>query len=236
MSATQLGEQGRGHNVPGLLIQAEGAQRRPGVVLLQEIFGLNAGMRAIAESFRRQGYDVFAPDLYWRQESGVQLDPATDRQRAESLMKGLNDQEALHDIAAAVRILTGLETSSGKVAAVGYCLGGRLAFLAAANGLVQAAVSYYGTGIHRSLELGRNIAIPFLMHIAEQDHLCDVHAQKQLFDAFADRKNFSLQSHSGVGHAFARPSSPQWNDAAASNANSMTVDFLSKALGGTGER
>jgi carboxymethylenebutenolidase len=235
MGLDDRGGQQAGTGVPGILLQAKGVHPRPGIVLLQEIFGLNASMRAIADGFYQRGYDVFAPDLYWRQEPGVQLDPVADRPRAESLMKGLNEAEALDDVAAAVRLLRKLETSSDKVAAVGYCLGGRLAYLCAADNLVDAAVSYYGTGIHRSLELGRKITIPFLMHIAERDHLCDARAQKELSDAFADRNNFSLESHAGVGHAFARPGSPQWQEAAASNANSMTFDFLSKVLGGVGE-
>ena len=218
--------------VPGLLLRGDGAQPRPGIVLLQEIFGLNASMRAIAEDFRGHGYDVFAPDLYWRQEGGVQLDPtsADDRGRAETLMKGLDEQAALADIAAAVAMLKGLDTSTGKVAAIGYCLGGRLAYLAAAANAVDSAVSYYGVAIHRSLALADAITVPVLLHIAKNDHLCGPDAQHDLKAALSAKQNFTLHTHPGVGHAFARPNSPSWDEEAAGNANRATFEFLSDTL------
>jgi carboxymethylenebutenolidase len=216
---------------PGLLLTAERPALRPGILLLQEIFGLNASIREVAEDFRGQGYDVFAPDLFWRQEPGVQLDPTTDRPRAEALMKGLSDEEALADMAASVRRLRGLPAATGQVAAVGYCLGGRLAFLAAAEGLVDAAVSYYGTGVHRALELAPKVDVPLLMHIAEQDHLCDAKAQQRLRTVLGVKDNVELLFHPGVGHAFARPNSPMWVEDVARRANAATADFLSTVLG-----
>lgn len=216
----------------GFVLRAAGREPRPGILLLQEIFGLNASMRAVGEYFRSHGFDVAAPDLFWRQEAGVQLDPANagDRERAQAMMAGLDEREALSDIAGAVQILKNLDTASGKVAAVGYCLGGRLAYLAAAEGLVDAAVSYYGVAIHRSLDLAEKISVPVLMHVAETDHLCDAQAQRDLHDACAGKSNFALLSHAGVGHAFARPNSPSWDDTAASRANQATLDFLALAV------
>jgi carboxymethylenebutenolidase len=98
---------------------------------------------------------------------------------------------------------------------------------------VDAAVSYYGVGIHRSLEQGARITAPFLMHIAAQDHLCNSQAQQELHDAFAAKENFVLHTHAKVGHAFARPNSPLWDERAAGNANAITAEFLSRALGGS---
>ncbi len=218
----------------GILLRADGATTRPGIVLLHEIFGLNASMRAIAEDFRSRGYDVLAPDLFSRQERGVQLDPTSpeDRTRAEALMKGLEEQDALADVRLAASVLKGLDTSNGKVAAIGYCLGGRLVYLAAAAGLIDSAVSYYGVAIHRSLDLADRISVPVLLHVAEEDHLCDRDAQQELRTVLADKANFSLQTHPGVGHAFARPNSPMWNEAAATSANDATFDFLTLTLAG----
>ena len=218
--------------VPGLLLRADGEARRPGILLLQEIFGLNASMRAIAEGFRTQGFDVFAPDLFWRQEPGVELDPtsAEGRARAETLMKGLDEHQALADIEQSVGRLKALDTASGKVAAVGYCLGGRLAYLTAAAGLVDAAVSYYGVAIHRSLNLAAKVTVPFLMHIARKDHLCDEQAQQDLHDAFDAKGNVTLHTYPDVGHAFARPNSPLWNEEAATKANTLTANFLRASL------
>jgi len=224
-----------GDGTPGMLFQAEKAGKRPGIVLLQEIFGLNSSMVSIARQFQKCGFDVFAPDLFWHQEEGVRLDPtqADDRARAEGLMKGLNEKDALEDIASSVQFLRSRANASGAVAAVGYCLGGRLAYLAAAHGLVDAAVSYYGVAVHRSLDLADRVTVPFLMHVAEQDHLCDAQAQQDLRDQLGERGNFDLRFHPDVGHAFARPNSPMWNEAAAEQANAVTFRFLSDALGDT---
>ncbi len=234
MTVEKSSNPGEDGGVANILLRADGEAPRPGIVLLQEIFGLNASMRAIAEDFRSHGYDVLAPDLFSRQERGVQLDPTKpeDRTRAETLMKGLDEQDALADIRAAISVLKGLDTSNGQVAAVGYCLGGRLAYLAAAEGLVDSAVSYYGVAIHRSLALADRISVPMLLHIAEEDHLCDREAQQELRTALAGKKNFELQTHPGVGHAFARPNSPMWNEAAATSANGATFDFLATISAG----
>lgn len=217
---------------PGMFVQAEGSAKRPGIILLQEIFGLNASMAVIAQHFAASGYDVFAPDLFWRQQPGVILDPtkAEDRARAQDLMKGLNEESALEDIAKSVVFLKGLDTASGKVAAIGYCLGGRLAYLAAVHGQVDTAISYYGVAIDRSLNLADRVDVPMLMHVAEEDPLCDRHAQQELKDKLAQNDMFDLHFHPGVGHAFARPNSPAWNEAAASRANAATLAFLSDAL------
>jgi carboxymethylenebutenolidase len=219
--------------VPGLLLRADKPARQQGILLLQEIFGLNQSMRLTAQNFHNQGFDVFAPDLFWRQEEGVQLDPsaAGDREKAQSLMQGLDTQLAISDIAKSVEMLRGLDGATEKVAAVGYCLGGRMAYLAAASGLVDAAVSYYGVAIHQSLELADTISVPMLIHIAKDDHLCDAKAQKDMYDALAFRNNFTLHTHAGVGHAFARPNSDHWNERAADTANKMTYEFLRATIG-----
>ena len=112
--------------VPGLLLEAAGGAPRPGILLLQEIFGVNASIRATAESFRDRGYDVFVPDLFWRQAPGIDLDPASadDRSKAEALMKGLDERVAIADIGMGARRLRRLGRGSGRIAAVGYWLGG----------------------------------------------------------------------------------------------------------------
>ncbi|WP_293972822.1 dienelactone hydrolase family protein [Sphingomonas sp.] len=219
--------------LPGLLLEAGGEASRPGILLLQEIFGLNASMRLIATAWRNSGYDVFAPDLFWRQQPGVELDPASaeDRERAQALMQGLDERLAIADIAAGVAMLRGRGRSSGRVAAVGYCLGGRLAYVSAAAGVVDAAISYYGVAIHRSLDLAGQVKVPLLIHVAGEDHLCDAEAQRELYEAFAFRPNVTLHTHRGVGHAFARPASPHWNETAAETANEMSLAYLRSSIG-----
>lgn len=206
-----------------------------GVVVLQEIFGVNANIRAICDRFAAAGYPTIAPDLYWRQERGVELDPASEagRARAMELMKGLNREEAVADATAALDALRlqvpGLERS----AAVGYCFGGGIAYLMAARGLVDAGVAYYGTGLHTMLpELDRPQHARLLLHIAGEDHLCPPEAQDAIRQA-ADKagNNVDVVIHSGVGHAFARAGGLTFDRAAADRANGMTMDLLSEMTG-----
>src|SRR3546814_1396681 len=99
-----------------------------GIVVLQEIFGVNANMRAVSDAFSAAGFNAIVPDLFWRQQPDVDLDPATDRERATELMKGLNTELAVADALVAADYLRTLDGANGKVGAVGYCLGGKLAF------------------------------------------------------------------------------------------------------------
>src|SRR5690349_23704275 len=104
--------------------------RGPGLVVIQEIFGVNKVMRQIADSFAARGYFALAPDLFWRLEPGVQLTDKTDAewQHAFGLMQKFDVDTGAKDIQACISYLRGLEGCSGKISAVGYCLGGLLAY------------------------------------------------------------------------------------------------------------
>jgi len=134
------------------------------VVILQEIFGINANIRGIADEYAAAGYVTIAPDLFWRQERRVEPDPATDRERATALMKGLNQAQAIDDSLAAAAYLRRSKNSSGKTGAVGYCLGGRLAFFLATRLEIAAAVSYYGVAIESVLDRVDELDAPLLLH------------------------------------------------------------------------
>jgi carboxymethylenebutenolidase len=204
----------------------------PGLVVLQEIFGLNAFVRDVCDEFAQAGYLAIAPDLFWRQERNVQLDSDSSggRERGMILMRGLDERLAVEDAAATMEHLQRLPQCTGKVGAVGYCLGGKLAYLMAARTAISAAVSYYGVGIQGVLNEAAHIRVPLLVHIAADDQLCPPPAQQEINRVLGAVPSVTIQTHRGVGHAFARNGSAAYEPAAAQNANAATLIFLSKYL------
>lgn len=203
-----------------------------GVVILQEIFGVNANMRAVASAFSAKGFDAIVPDLYWRQQPDVDLDPAIDRDRATELMKGLDTDLAVADALVAAEYLRRLDGTNGRIGAVGYCLGGKLAYMLAMMPGIDAAVSYYGVAIHAKLDQIEDVRCPLLLHLAEEDHLCPPDAQQDIEKAAAAQgEAIQVLRHPGVGHAFARLNSPAYVRASADVADAATFRLLDSALG-----
>lgn len=206
---------------------------RPGIVLLQEIFGVNANIRGVAERFAAQGFIVVAPDLFWRQEPRVELDPGNpeDRPRAGRLMAGLDQTAAVRDALVAAEYLRSLPNCTGKVGAVGYCLGGKLAYLLAMEPQIDAAVSYYGVAIQGALDRAADVRCRLLLHIANDDHLCPPEAQEAIRKAVRSHSPLvELMEHPGTSHAFARIGGENFDAEAAGKANTETDRFLLRAL------
>ncbi|MBX3604804.1 MAG: dienelactone hydrolase family protein [Piscinibacter sp.] len=146
------------------------AGRGPGLLLLQEIFGVNPHIRGVAEQYALAGFTVLAPDLFWREAPHVELGyVGADRERALALMRTVTRDAAVADMTASVAALRARPECNGRVAALGYCMGGRLAFTAAALCGVDAAVAYYGGGIATQLDLAPSVRVPVLFHHAERD-------------------------------------------------------------------
>lgn len=219
-----------GRRMPAYHVEGRGTEPRPGLVVLQEIFGVNANMRQTAEAFADLGYDVIVPDLFWRQEPRVELDPATDYPRAMTLMQGMDQKLAIEDALAAADFLRKSSSSNGKVGATGYCLGGQLAFLLAMREEIGAAVSYYGVAIHALLDRSDELRAPLLLHIGVEDALCPPEAQAAIHKALAGRSGVEIIDHPGVGHAFARRGGDAFDKEAAERADQATAAFLSRHL------
>lgn len=202
------------------------------VVVLQEIFGINANVRSIADDFAAAGYYAIAPDLFWRQEVGVELNPGqeADREKATALLKGLDLPNAVADALIAADYAGSLPNANGKVAAVGYCLGGKLAYILATKPSIAAAASYYGVAIQASLDKVPEIKAPLLLHIAEQDHLCPPEAQTEIEEAMAASDLVTVLRFPGVGHAFARRGGATFDAASAERADKATADLLARVL------
>ena len=208
-----------------------GAGPAPGIIVLQEIFGVNPAMRSIADDLALKGYLALVPDLFWRQEPNLQLSDKTDWDRALELYQGFDEDAGIRDARAALAQLRVLGTCSGKAGVIGYCLGGKLAYLMATRSDSHCAVAYYGVGIENALGEAEKIDRPFLLHVAEDDDFVPAEAQVQVADALAENRWAHRHSYAGVGHAFARPAGEHYDIAAATLANQRTTEFLALHLG-----
>jgi len=206
--------------------------RGPGIVVIQEIFGVNQVMRDIADGLAAHGYFALVPDLFWRLEPGVQLTDKTDAewQRAFVLMNRFDPDNGVKDIQAAIDTLRGREGCTGKVGAVGYCLGGLLAYLSAARTTVDASVGYYGVNIHEKLGEAGNIKKPLLLHIAAKDQFVPPEAQKKIVDGLSANPHVTLHVYPEMDHAFARVGGAHYDKACADLANGRTATFFRQHL------
>lgn len=210
------------------------ATPRAAIVVVQEIFGVNAGIRSKCDRLATDGYLAIAPDLFWPIAPGIQLDPDVpdQMQQALGLMGKFNQDAGIRDIEATIRrarqLLGG---DAGKVGVVGYCLGGRLAFMTAARTDVDASVGYYGVGIDGLLREAHAIAKPVLLHIPEEDHFVDKTAQAAMHAGLDDHAKVTLYDYPGEDHGFATESGARRSDAAAKQADARTAAFFAEHLG-----
>jgi carboxymethylenebutenolidase len=175
----------------------------PGIVLIQEIFGVNDHIREVADQYAADGYVVLAPDLFWRSEPRVSLKyEGDDMKRAVELMQQTDASLAVSDIGATAQALRGMIKPADPIAAIGYCMGGRLAYKAAAGGLVDKAVAYYGGGIHTELELADKVQVPILFHFGEADSHIPASAVDAIKAAFASHANAEFHIYPDAEHGF----------------------------------
>jgi len=204
----------------------------PGIVLCQEIFGINAYVREVADQYAAEGYSVLAPDLFWRMEPNVELGyTPQDWERAFDFMKRLNIDKAIEDLGVAAQALRTRPESTGKVGVLGFCLGGKLSYLTAARVKIDAAVCYYGVGIEQLLGEAGNIKCPMVMHFAEEDRFVPIEAFNAVKAHFAPRPEIEIYLYSGQDHAFARTGGDHYDKASAMTAEARTKALFKKALG-----
>lgn len=203
----------------------------PGVVVIQEIFGVNAGIRSMCDDWAAQGFVAFAPDLFWRIEPGIELSDRTEAewQRAFELYGKFDVDKGIEDIEASIRTLRARPECSGKVGVVGFCLGGLLAYLSATRTDSQASVGYYGVGIQDRLGESHAIANPLLLHIATQDKFVPPEAQAKIRGELGANPHVTLHDYD-ADHAFARVDGTSRVEACAKEANARTLAFFRRHL------
>ena len=206
----------------------------PGLLVIQEIFGVNQVMRQLCDGFANEGYFALCPDLFWRQQPGIQITDKTEAewQQAFKLFQGFNQAKGIEDLLASLKHLRKLPGATGKAGSIGYCLGGRLAYLMATRSDADCNVGYYGVGIEELLGEASAILKPLLLHIAEKDQYCPPEAQQKIKAALSQNPNVTIHTYPGMDHAFARVGGQHYDAKAAELANTRTRDFLRKNLKG----
>lgn len=205
----------------------------PAIIVIQEIFGVNAVMRDIADGLAGQGYLAVCPDLFWRIEPGIDI---TDQSQAEwakafELYNAFDVEAGVNDIAATIDTVRADARCNGKVGDVGFCLGGLLAYLTGARTDADASVGYYGVGIERYTSEADKLAKPLLLHIAEEDQFVPKPAQEQIKTALKNRPLVTLYSYPGRDHAFARPGGEHYDAKDAALAGQRSLAFFKQNLG-----
>ncbi|MDP9993205.1 carboxymethylenebutenolidase [Variovorax boronicumulans] len=205
----------------------------PGLVIAQEIFGINHTMREVADHYAEEGYVVLVPDLFWRQEPEVELGYGeADGQRAFALYGGFDEVKGMQDMQTAIDALRARpEVGDGKVGVLGFCLGGKLAYLAACRTDADAAVGYYGVGIEAALDEADRIECPLTLHIAELDQFCSPEARDRIVQTLRGRPGISLHVYPGMDHAFARLGGAHFHKPSALMAHERSIATLKGAIG-----
>jgi carboxymethylenebutenolidase len=204
----------------------------PGLVVIQEIFGVNRHIRAVADQYASDGFVVLAPDVFWRDAQRVELGyQEADFGTGIELMMKTDFARATSDLAAAAAALRGRPECKGKVGSVGYCMGGRLSYLLAAAGGVDAAVAYYGGGIAAHLDQAARVRCPILFHFADLDHYIPQDQVDAVKTAFAGRKDAAVCTYAGVDHGFNCWERPMYDQRAAALARGRTLQFFAEHLG-----
>lgn len=201
------------------------------IVVIQEIFGVNAGIRQKCDRLATEGYLAVAPDLFWRLQPGIELDPDVEAEFQQALewMGKFDQDRGIEDIQATLNFVRNNEAIA-KVGCVGYCLGGRLAFMTATRTDVDASVGYYGVGIDGLLGEKDAIANPLMLHIPTEDGFVDKDTQKAMHDGLDDHPRVTLHDYEGLDHGFATEIGKRRDERAANVADGRTSAFFAEHL------
>ena len=204
----------------------------PAVVVLHEVFGVNADLRETCDALAAAGFFALCPDLFWRQTPGVDLSVTSesDWKIGLDLYMAYDRDKGVVDVLETMKAAAQLEGATGKVAVMGYCLGGLMAYLTAARARVDAAVAYHGGDTEKYLDEASAITAPLLMHLADADEFIPPSAQAAIKSALGDKTNVQIHSYPGCKHAFSRHGGAHYDADAAALANGRTWAFLKAQL------
>ena len=204
---------------------------RAAIVVIQEIFGINAGIRRKCDLLAEDGYLAVAPDLFWQLGEGIELDPDIEPefQKALDLMGKFDQDAGVRDIEATIKWAR--KDCDKKVGAVGYCLGGRLAYMTAARTDSDATVGYYAVGIDELLREKHAISNPLMLHIPTEDGFVDKETQKAMHEGLDDHPKVTLHDYQGMDHGFATQFGKRRNEENAQLADKRTMAFFAEHLG-----
>ena len=217
----------------GYLALPAGDGPAPAVIVILEIRGVNANLRAICDGYAAQGYLAVAPDLLWRIQPDLDYDPDTPAgwDLAMKIHAGFDEAKAVDDLKATLAWIRRHPRSNGIVGTVGYCLGGRLAFMMATQSDADANISYYGVGLDGLLgDLGK-VTKPLVIHIADKDAFFPPEGRAAVVAATKGNSHAVSYVYPNADHAFARVNGIHWDGRSATIANGRGAEPLVKALG-----
>lgn len=216
----------------GAYLAEPSSPAKSAIVVIQEVFGVNEGIRRKCDEWAGKGYLAIAPDMFWRVQPGVQLDADIEEefQKAIQLMMKFDQDMGIRDIEATIRAARARLAGGTKVGCVGYCLGGRLAFMTATRTDIDASVGYYGVGLENLLREAHAISRPVLLHVAGADHFVPPEAQKEVHAGLDDHPRVTIFDYSGEDHGFAAEMGSRRSEAAKKLADGRTEEFFAKNL------
>ena len=216
----------------GVYVARPEGEARGAIIVHQEIFGVNAGIRKKANDWAQRGYLAVAPDAFWRQEPGIELNPdvEVEFQQALNHMQKYDVNEGVKDIESVIHWIR-KEHGIEKVGFVGFCLGGKVAYVVAARTDIDATVGYYGVQIDQMLDEKHAIAKPLMLHIPTEDHFVDKEAQAAMHAGLDDHPRVTLHDYEGLDHGFATEFGERRNDEAAELAEKRTEEFFAEHIG-----
>lgn len=204
----------------------------PVIIVIQEIFGVNGYIRGLCDELATKGYIAMSPDLFWRQEPGINITDKTKEEwdKAFELFGGFNIDKGIDDIKTSLTAARTIEGCNGKVATMGYCLGGKLAYLMACRSNADCNISYYGVAIDQYLSEKEEIKTPLLMHVAADDKFVSRETQEIMEAQLVPHDHVDYYRYDGVDHAFARVGGEHFDKEAANTANERSFAFLNEHL------
>jgi carboxymethylenebutenolidase len=232
MSLIQVDALDGGGRFGAYLAEPEGTPRGA-ILVIQEIFGVNEGIRRKCDRWAGLGFLALAPDLFWRLDPGVELDPdvPAEFERALGLMGRFDQDQGINDIEATIRAARTRLPEGGKVGCVGFCLGGRLAFMTAARTDIDASVGYYAVGLDSLLHEKNAVARPLMLHIAGEDGFVPPEVQRKMHEALDNHPRVALHDYPGEDHGFAAEMGKRRSEASARLADGRTEAFFAEHLG-----
>lgn len=216
---------------PAYCAEPEGAARAA-IIVIPEIFGVNEGIRAKCDGWAAEGYLAVAPDIFWRFAAGEELDPDVENQFKKALdnMGKFDADEGIRDIEALIHWIR-REKRVAKVGLVGFCLGGRMAYMTATRTDIDASVGYYGVMIDQMLGEAHAIAKPLMLHIPTADHFVSPEAQAKIHAALDPHPRVTLHDYEGLDHGFATERGERRDERGAQLADRRTEEFFARHLG-----
>ncbi len=212
-------------------VAAPAGTPKAAIIVIQEIFGVNPGIRQKCDGWAKAGYLAIAPDLFWRIKPGIELDPDVDAELQEAFgyFGQYDANDGVRDIEAVIKHCHA--QGIAKVGCVGYCLGGRLAYMTACRTDISASVGYYGVMIDQMIDESHAIAHPLMLHIPTADHLVAPEAQARIHAGLDAHAKVTLHDYDGLDHGFAAEMGKRRDDAGAQRADARTAAFFAEHLG-----